>query len=333
MSPRLLLVGGPGGSGSSTWAAALADDWAARGLSVGVVSLDPRFGAHTLTTHRDAVMVRPEVDLPEILSSAARSWGLDPFVVDQALALLSATGGPALWQLPRLLERFDRVVVDAGAQLSGLVLQAHRLPWLLSEAGPLHSGWLRATRPVIALAMGSSAIDKAGASRLAAVAEDAVRLSELVMSRATASVLCARNASPTAKVRHHACALALAQCRLGAVVTAGDDVVLCDGPRVIPMWSDLPRNWDEKLADPPRESSVRGDARDGAVTWELPLPFVDPAEVELEQSGNRLTVAVQESRRTFVLPSLLARHVATGATVRQGILGVTFEPTQPEETS
>lgn len=327
MIPRLLLVGGPGGSGSSTWAARLADSWAEQGHRVAVTAVDPVFGAHRLVTHEGASPVRHQPQLPAALQSAARSWRFDPFVAQE---LLHRLDGPAvLWQLPELLDRFDRVVVDAGATLGRLLLTAHALPWALDEAGPLHGGWLRATRPVTALAMGGAAIGKAGGEQLAAVTRRAEELSQVVISGETAVVV--SSGAPAEKVRHAAAAVSLAQARLGATVGAACDERLDGAPHAphlphLPHWVDLPTGWDTDLADPDRDVEIRGGARGDEVLWRIPLPFNSFEEIDLEQSAARLVIGAHGHRRTFVLPSLLSRYVADRANLRHGILEVTFRP-------
>lgn len=323
MIPRLLLVGGPGGSGSSTRAAEFADSWARDGHRVGVAAIDPTFGASGLTTEPGCVPVRVDAQLPGPLRVAARSWRVDPFVAEELVRRLE--GLPLLWQLPQLIERFDRVVVDAGSALGRMLLGAHLVPWLLTEAGPLHGGWLRATRPVTALAMGGSGLGRAGAEQLAGVTERAEELSQLVISPQTAVVLTADAAA--AKVRHLGAAVSLAQARLGATVGTsergkGAEQVLAG----VPQWCDVEQGWEEQLADPARDVEIRGSAREGAVSWRIPLPYSSFEDVDLEQSGTRLVLGVHDHRRTFLLPSLLDRHVAQSAYLRHGILEVTFRP-------
>ncbi len=319
MRPRLFLVGGPGGSGASTWAARVADDLAGReGSSVAVVATDPVFGAGRLVTEPGCVPASAPAEIPDPLAAAARSWRVDPFVVDQLLGRLD--GLPVLWQLPDLLDRFDRVVVDAGSLLPKVLLTAHLLPWALDEVGPLHGGWLRATRPVTALAMGTGAIGRAGAEQLGRIVDRAAQLSELVLAPQTA-VLLTGDSAPS-KQLHAAAGVSLAQARLGATLGERDHPGLAQ----VPAWTELEPGWPDRLASPGRDVEIHGTAKDGDLVWRIPLPFNSFQDVELEQSGTALVVGVHDHRRTFVLPSLFARHVARSARLRHGILEVTFEP-------
>jgi len=59
---------------------------------------------------------------------------------------------------------------------------------------------------------------------------------------------------------------------------------------------------------------------------QLPLPLVSAADVDLGRRGDELVVTVGEHRRLLSLPAALRRCVVTGASVRGGMLRVTFEP-------
>lgn len=325
MSVRLLLVGGPGGAGSSTWAARMADWWAKSGASVAVLSLDEQFGAQSLTTHPGCRPVGGGMTVSSTLSCAMAAWGVDPFAVDLLRSGIGSSGLPALWRLPEALETHDRVVVDLGAAFGRTIVGVHQLPWLISAAGPLHSGWLRAARPVTALAMGASAIGKAGTTQLAELSERSTRLSDLVMSTDTAGVIV--TAAQPHKVRRAAALATLAQLRVGAFVGPH----YADGLGT-PTWAELTDDWEARLADRPRSVDVRGSARGGDVIWRISLPYNDFDEIDLQQSGARLALGMHGQWRTFALPSLLARHAARAASLRQGILEVTFSPETTDRT-
>ncbi|MBC9957606.1 hypothetical protein [Yimella sp. cx-51] len=337
MTARLLIVGGAGGAGSSTRAARMADSLAADGARVGVAALDPHFGADGMVTRPGCVQVRVEPRVPDEVAAAADAWRVDPIVTARLIDDMTQRGLPLLWRLPELVSEHDHLVLDLGSALGRALLAVHQLRWYLGELGPLHAGWLRATRPVTALAMGSSVIGKAGSRQLAAVVEHLDVVADLIGGSGSAVVLVhGAGERASAKARLHASATFLAQVRLGAVVA--DSVAPDDFLRAqlegcgIPVWDELADGWVHRLADPGRGPSLTGDARDDEViSWRIPLPFNDFSEVDVEQSGRRLIVGVQGERRTFELPSSLQRHSASSASVRTGILEVLFDPIRPTQ--
>src|SRR3954447_901054 len=62
---------------------------------------------------------------------------------------------------------------------------------------------------------------------------------------------------------------------------------------------------------------------DGA-TLRLRLPFVEKGDVALRKVGQELIVRIDGHKRTLMLPPALAGHRASGATLRDGALEVTF---------
>ena len=64
--------------------------------------------------------------------------------------------------------------------------------------------------------------------------------------------------------------------------------------------------------------------QDGVYTLSLMLPFVQKGDVQLEQIGNELNVAVGAYRRNIVLPDSLAGLRPAGATMVDDRLNVRF---------
>ncbi len=58
----------------------------------------------------------------------------------------------------------------------------------------------------------------------------------------------------------------------------------------------------------------------------LPLPLADRGDLDLARRGDDLVVTVGASRRILTLPSALRRCLVVGASLRDGVLRVRFEP-------
>jgi arsenite/tail-anchored protein-transporting ATPase len=94
----------------------------------------------------------------------------------------------------------------------------------------------------------------------------------------------------------------------------------------------------EQLYGTPSLEQVLGPAEPGVVAalqvreaadgymLEVPLPLAERDNLELGRRGDDLVIGLSGSRRTFPLPSALRRCTVTGATLREGVLRVSFTP-------
>ncbi|GAB3584782.1 ArsA family ATPase [Calidifontibacter terrae] len=323
----VILVGGPGGAGSSTAAARLADALAATGASVGVAGGDPEFGAST-RTGPGCVVLRPEPSAPSELHDLSRAYGVDGLI--PALDELTSGGiAGAIWALTDQVDAgvLDHVVVDVGSALRSLHVTVRTLAGAASRAQGLNPGWLRSARPLGALGLAGL-----GGPRMAesarAVAARVDRLAALI-GDAPSVVIHSGDTRADDRTRAVARAVVLGSGRLGAVHGVPGEA-LRDRLRAytVPVVTELDATLLPILADPPRQPVLSGGPKDPRVIWRVPLPFNEIDEVEVDRIGDSLMVRVGASRRLFNLPSLLARHTAHGTRVRQGMLEVAFTPTQ-----
>lgn len=340
MIPRLILVGGPGGSGASTCAAAAADSLCDEGLDVAVVCSDARFGASTLVTHQAVTVIETASTVPSWAEEVLDNWAVDQVLAAELAHDIGRSGLRSVWDLPQLLQDHDRVVLDLGSSIAGTMLALHRLDWVLGQVGPLHRGWLRATRPVTALAMGPAAIGRLGARRLDEAHQSVDELVQLLTSSESSALLTLGDGPrAVAKLADLAAGVTLSQVRIGAVLGQGvtDNRAWKTHPFArqssalgIPAWESLSPGWSDRMAEAERESELEGTARAGDVTWRIPLPFNTFQDVEVEQWERNLIVDVAGFRRAFRLPSLLERHAARSAGVRHGILEVVLSPVETD---
>ncbi len=325
---QVVLVGGPGGAGSSTAAAALADSLASAGSTVAVRAADPEFGATTLVT--DAVEILPAaVDLArDELASLVRGQVADlvlPAV--QELTVGGVVG--ALWDLPEQVagESFDHVVIDVGSGLRTLHSAVRPLRDATARAQGFGPGWARSARPLQALALGSAS-RSVDAVRALATRSDSV--AAIVRSAATVVV---HGSHPRAddRTRAMARAVVLGGGRLAAVHPApgadvGDSLRAELGAYGVPvLGADLDPS---AFADPAREPELVGGPKDDLVVWRVPLPFNTIDDVEVDRVGDALVVSAGTARGLYDLPSLLSRYGAHGTRVRHGMLEVAFIPDQ-----
>lgn len=80
----------------------------------------------------------------------------------------------------------------------------------------------------------------------------------------------------------------------------------------------------DPVADFKATSPFRIVDRDGCVTMELEVPFVEKSELDVFRRGNELYVQLGPYRRSFVLPDALHRREVTRAKLDGGTLAVSF---------
>lgn len=324
----VVLVGGPGGAGSSTVAARLADALARDGAAVGVSAADPEFGAGALVTEPRCVVLEPRAAVSDELLELTRAYGVGPLL--PSLSELSSGGvAGAIWALPDQVDAgvLDHVVVDAGAALRSLHVTVRALASATGHAQSLNPGWLRTARPLGALGLATG-----GGARMAQAARAlATRVDRLSALISASPVLLIHPAAgdPDARTAALARAVVLGGGRLGGVLgNPGDDLADRLAAYGVPVLATIDAGLPALLADPPASPDVVGGPGDDRVLWRTPLPFNRIDDVEVDRVGDSLAVQVGSTRRLFTLPSLLARYSAHGVRVRQGMLEVAFTPTE-----
>ncbi|TWP36982.1 ArsA family ATPase [Leekyejoonella antrihumi] len=344
MLPRLVLVGGAGGAGASTCAAGIAAAYAADGRRVSLATLDGCAGAGDLVS--EATVSRLGAGAPRPDLSAARGAmdlaGLDPRLIDELGGLPGRELVGVLWALADAPEH-DLVVIDAGARVVDLVQLAGMLPWFVQGVLPAQRGWLTATRPLLAAAVGRRWPGPDTADALRAVYEATVRARDRLLGGTTATVLVmGDDASARAKTRWLARGLSLHDAYPRVVArrqgsTFGVSPVLPD----VPVW-DLPATADDTVqcgvsglpdltAPPDRARDIRADGQD--MLWRMALPLIDSQNLRLTQEGDDLVLEAHGHRRLVGLPTALRRCRPAGALLRHGILEVRFRPTQQEQAT
>lgn len=317
MTGRLLLVGGPGGSGASTLAARIADAHAEAGSRVAVIDTDPEFGATRAVT-QDVTRARPRAPRVDDAQAFLARAGVDPDLVP-ALGE-SVAGVLPWWGLPDLLVDHDLVVADVGSGLGTLHLHARSVELLAREvsavaAGAAWSSWARALggRP------------RSVQQRLAGFAARArTRIDGLAASGTAVVVVAAPGELGAAKTRAVCRGVALGGGRLatvvGEVTGALDDELRAHG-----IESRDPLDVPVGTVFRPRLHGSPGDDR---VRWQLPVPFCDEDSIDVAIGGDLLSVTVAGRSVLHRLPGLLSRYTARGTRVRQGILEVAFTTTE-----
>jgi arsenite/tail-anchored protein-transporting ATPase len=91
------------------------------------------------------------------------------------------------------------------------------------------------------------------------------------------------------------------------------------------LYSDL-----DPIADFKAISPFRIVERDGSVTMELDVPFVEKADLDVFRKGHELYIQLGPYRRSFILPDALHRREVTRARLDGGTLSVAFsDPAEP----
>lgn len=86
----------------------------------------------------------------------------------------------------------------------------------------------------------------------------------------------------------------------------------------------------DPIADFEAISPFRIVERDGGVTMELDVPFVEKADLDVFRKGHELYIQLGPYRRSFILPDALHRREVTRARLDGGTLSVAFsDPAEP----
>lgn len=304
--PRLVLLGGPGGVGTSGATATLADRLAGSGERVAVADLDPHHGATARLTHSAPDVLRPAVG--EAIGSVGAlldRLGLDPRLAGELAVLPGAETVEIVHRLAgaRTRRDLDVILVDLGSRVIDVVAVADRLPWLASHLLRAQRGWLSSTRPRTATRLGRwpGADGHAAAGRFAGHARswaEAIRAVDVVL------------VGEQSDERFRRLRLGLALHELPAPEAVR--------PAVVAEWSTLPGPAEG-------EAATLVERADGW-TWRLALPGLRSQELRVDRSGDDLALEVLGVRRLVTLPSAMRRFRTAGARVSAGHLEIEFVP-------
>lgn len=330
MAPRLILVAGPGGAGSSTCAARLAQRWELeqRGR-VAVLDLDPVCGARALmgaALRASGAGGRERDHRGDGGGGVLTSWvdraGLDARVPEELGRLPGADVLLLVDEMSRLREVEDlrAVVVDVGARLPELVSVADRAPWLVGQLTLLQRGWLSSVRPLVSMVVPDWGADSV--ATVAAAAGDRVGSWPAMVADAEVMLV---GSAPTERravagddrVRrlHIACEL------YGLSVSGADDVSTLEG-------SEPPAR---AAADPAGRGAGVWEGAGSHWVWRLPLPSVRSGELALARDVDELAVEALGVRRVVRIPTAMRRLRIGGARLRGGMLSVSFEERRAEQ--
>ncbi|TWE13012.1 ArsA family ATPase [Rudaeicoccus suwonensis] len=337
MPPTIVLVGGTGGSGVSTYAAAIARAGQLAGRTVTVVDLDPAYGAAAKTSFVESD--RPAHHLAEQPEDGERFAGglaalLDAFGIDPRLGGELATTTTAaqlrlLWSVPVADDRL--VVIDAGPAVAELARLIMTLPWICSRLGEAGPGWLATARPLLAAALGRSRSMPDLTAGLQVAGSRATALRAAVAGTTGGCVLVGGQGA-VGKLRGLAVGVALAGVPIRAlagrpgdrdalVTTAGsvDVVTVGDADAEI-----TPATYNT-LVRPTAHSVTVSPVGDGYV-WRMSLPLLSFHELDLKRVDDDLVLRAAGHQVLKPLPSALRRCHPTRARLRDGMLEVAFDP-------
>lgn len=318
----VVLVGGPGGAGSTSETVRLARAAQEAGADVRVLDLDAWNGVRSADPSLP-VLDPPSGVVPE-LAELIDLVGLDARLPEELLHLpgislarsLSAVG--AAGRLPGPL------LVDCGAALIDLLELADRLPWVVRAVQPAHQGWLRTARPVTALAgAGWPAAQGASAMRRVGSAVCTWR------DQLSTAVVVLRGAPEDPRRRRFEVAA-----RLFGLVVAADEPEpwrlardaadpLPEGPVPLARAGEL---------SPVDAGAGQGAPRDGSWHFRMPIGPASASELSLARGQDAVMLEVLGMRRILGLPNTLDRHRISSASVRDGMLGLRFDPIEQEAT-
>ncbi|MFE1357932.1 ArsA family ATPase [Streptomyces harbinensis] len=357
--PRVLLVTGPGGAGTTTVAAgtALAEARAGRtvlllGESVGTLSgvdairpdaaqwfrdgvqgLQRRAGTELL--HDDELTELPGsagLALLHALAGAHRSGRWQTLVVD----LPPVTDAIRLLALPELLARYLRRLLPERRPASLLLAQLAGLPY--DEAGrwigtltALHA-LLGADGVAVRLVTEPTSQAPAAVRRArAGLALHGLALETLIANR----VLPAGSADPWLREAAAAQRAVLDVLpgpprelpHLGGAPGEAELAVLAGSGALDAVPADRLRRPAPVLSDRTHSAAGTADAGGAPLVWRLPLPGASRDELDLVRRGDELFVTAGPFRRALELPEVLRRCTVTGAALEEsGELAVRFAP-------
>lgn len=305
-TPSLVLVGGPGGAGTSRATASLADRLARTGRRVAVADLDPFHGASARLEDAAVEVLAPTTgEAAGQVGAALDRVGLDPRVATEIATLPGTDVAELLHRLTMASGRpdLDLVLVDLGSRILDVITVAGRLPWLATHLLRAQRGWLSTVRPRTASLLNRwpGADGHVTAQRFAHRAQAWADL----VQRAD-PLLVADRSDP--RLRRLQLGLALHELPTPSGVTA----------ERMSEWTDLP-SPEPAL---PAAFVERGDGW----AWRLALPGLRSQELRVDRSGDDLALEVLGVRRLVSLPTAMRRFRTAGARVATGHLEITFVP-------
>ena len=336
MGAQCVLVTGPGGTGCSTYAAALASSYAGQGRSVLLLGTDPYDDATSMVDPVDGGLLRI-ASADDVADRADRSMaalldtvGLDPRLAQEGARLAEAATARLLWAVGAAQTQDQVVVVDAGARGVELTRLAGALPWILQRMAPAQRGWLATSRPLLAAALGARWPGEALSGQVQSGLLQAAAAREVLLGAGSTAIVLAGSAPPD-KVRRVVAGLALA----GAPVTAtigGARADRDDPPRwrasraMTGQLADL-----DKAARTGRVGGVSGERDGDDYLWRMPLPALRFRELGLSMIEDDLILDGLGHRTVITMPTVLRRCRPVDADLRHAVLAVRFAPVVQDE--
>ncbi len=330
------MVAGAGGAGSSTFAARLALGYAARGRPVVLIGADPVEDATSMIKKSTGSLrlVSSSQELPgrtPALGPLLDLVGLDPRLAQELGLLSEASGARLLCHLATNVRPHETVVIDAGRDGVDLVRLAGAAPWILQRLAPAQRGWLGASRPLLAGALGAR---WPGAGLTRAVQEagrHAAAAGELLLGQGSATVVVAGTA-PVAKGRRFVVGLGLNAAPVTAVLSVEPDAVPGVAGWVSGVDTDVSIDELDRHARVSRNGDISWERAGESFVWRMPLPGVRPGELSLSMILDDLVLNALGHRSVMTMPTVLRRCAPQDARVGDGVLTVRFTPVGQDET-
>lgn len=329
-SARCVLVAGPGGAGSSTYAASLARAYAARNRPVVLIGTDPGDDATTMLEASESTVRLAAIadELPgrePALGPLLDLVGLDTRLSQELGLLPEATMMRVLQYLAAGVAADETVVIDAGSRAVDLARLAGAAPWIVQRLAPAQRGWLGSSRPLLASALGTRWPSESLTAAVTRAAADIVRARELLLGAGSAAVVVAGGA-PATKTRRVVVGLALNSVSVTATVGAGRRRAI--DPVDWRAAGDLSTQVDD-LDEHARAGSI------GGISWDceaedylcrMPLPSVTPDDLTLSMVQDDLVLSALGHRSVIPMPTLLRRCGPQEARLRDAVLTIRFAP-------
>lgn len=336
MSARCVLVAGPGGAGSSTYAASLAQAYAARDRPVLLIGTDPcddatsmvgaTAGPLRLATIGDALPGR-EPGFAALLDLV----GLDTRLSEELGLLSESTAFRLLRHLATNVGPDETVVIDAGSRAVDLIRLAGALPWILRRLAPAQRGWLGSSRPLLASALGTRWPGEGLTQVVEEAALHAATAQEILLGARSAVVVVAGDA-PAAKTRRVVVGLALNSASVTATIgsaarTATDPVNWTPDRCIAAQIDDL-----DARARATRIGDISWERDAENYVWRMPMPSVTSHELELSMVQDDLVLHALGHRSVIPMPTVLRRCRPQDARVRDAVLTIRFVPVGQDES-
>lgn len=335
MPARCVLVAGPGGAGSSRYAASLACAYAARERSVLLIGTDSIDDATSMTGASGGYLRSASIgdELPgrePTFGPLLDLVGLDPRLSAELGLLSETTTFRLLQHLATNVGPEETVVIDAGSRAVDLVRLAGAAPWIVQRLAPAQRGWLGSARPLLASALGTRWPGEGMSQAVQEAALHATSARELLLGDRSAAVVVAGGA-PIAKVRRVIVGLALNSASVTATIGAGhraaiDPVDWSAGRPIDAQIDDL-----DEFARGTRIGAVSWEREADDYVWRMPLPSVTSRDLELRMVQDDLVLSALGHRSVIPMPTVLRRCRPQDAGVRDAVLTVRFVPVRQDE--